>query len=125
MSHNGIEKICDKSNLGDKYGHNKNNFRFLFFGFIYKKLLYAYTMNTLNGDISNKSMNISVNNNTNKIFFISFQTTYTIWDGFSQKTFSRYCPLKHVDSSRLCPPIPFAAVLKKIQRLYSIFCPCV
>jgi hypothetical protein len=30
-----------------------------------KKLLYAYTETTLNGEISNKSVYISVNNNTN------------------------------------------------------------
>jgi hypothetical protein len=98
---------------------------FYFLDLFTKKLLYAYTMNTLNGDISTKSMNISVNNNTNNIFFLSFQTTYTIWDGFSQKTISRYCPLKHVDSSRLCPVLSFAAVLKKNKKFYSIFCPFV
>jgi hypothetical protein len=40
-----------------------------------------------------KSANISVNNNTNlKIFLI--HTNYTIWDGLSQKTISRYCPFQ-------------------------------
>ena len=42
-----------------------------------------------------KSVNISENNNTNKIFF-SILTNYTIWDGLSQKTISRYCPFKGV-----------------------------
>ncbi len=40
-----------------------------------------------------KSVNISVNYNTNlKFFFI--RTYYTIWDGLSQKTVSRYCLFK-------------------------------
>ncbi len=38
-----------------------------------------------------KTSNISVNNNTNfKIFWIL--SIYTIWDGLSLKTISRYCP---------------------------------
>jgi hypothetical protein len=40
-----------------------------------------------------KSVNISENNNTNKNFF-EILTNYTIWDGLSQKTISRYCPFK-------------------------------
>jgi hypothetical protein len=42
-----------------------------------------------------KSVYISVNNNTNfKIFWIL--SIYTIWDGLSQKTISRYCPFNTV-----------------------------
>ena len=43
-----------------------------------------------------KSVNISENNNTNTNFFYnSYLLYYTIWDGLSQKTISRYCPFKH------------------------------
>ncbi len=42
-------------------------------------------------------MNISENNNTNKIFFLIL-ANYTIWDGLSQKTISRYCPFKIMQS---------------------------
>jgi len=38
-------------------------------------------------------MNIFVNNNTNFKFFLIL-SIYTIWDGLSQKTISRYCPFK-------------------------------
>ncbi len=58
VSHNVIEKKYEKSNSGDKYGHIKNNFRFLFFRYLCKKII-------LNGDKSTKSVNIPVNNNTN------------------------------------------------------------
>ncbi len=44
-----------------------------------------------------KSVNISENNNTNKIFFYIL-TNFTIWDGLSQKTISRYCPFKGTGS---------------------------
>jgi hypothetical protein len=47
VSHNVIEKKFEKSNSGDKYGHIMNNFRFQFFRYLYKKLLYAYTENIL------------------------------------------------------------------------------
>ena len=58
-----------------------------------KNLLYVYTENTLNGKISPKSVYISVNNNKKfKIFLI--RSIYTIWDGLSLKTISRYCPFK-------------------------------
>jgi hypothetical protein len=40
-----------------------------------------------------KSVNSSENNNTNKNFFLIL-ANYTIWDGLSQKTISRYCPSK-------------------------------
>ncbi len=40
-----------------------------------------------------KSVNISENNNTNEKNF-KILTNYTIWDGLSQKTISRYCPFK-------------------------------
>jgi hypothetical protein len=43
-----------------------------------------------------KSVNISENNNTNKIF-LKILTNYTIWDGLSQKTISRYCPFKQLE----------------------------
>jgi hypothetical protein len=45
------------------------------------------------GEGEHKSVNISVNNNTNskKIYILSI---YTIWDRLSQKTISRYCPFK-------------------------------
>ncbi len=42
-----------------------------------------------------KSVNISVNNNMNLKFFY-IHTYYTIWDGLSQKTISRYCPFNHL-----------------------------
>jgi hypothetical protein len=56
-------------------------------------MLYAYTENTLNGKISPKSVYILVNNNEKfkKILILSI---YTIWDGLSLKTISRYCPFK-------------------------------
>jgi hypothetical protein len=38
------------------------------------KLLYTYTENKLNSDISNKSVNISINDNMNENFFRFFQT---------------------------------------------------
>ncbi len=40
-----------------------------------------------------KSVNISKNNNTN-LKKIQILANYTIWDGLSQKTISRYCPFK-------------------------------
>ncbi len=42
-----------------------------------------------------KTVHISVNNNTNFKFFqiLSF---FTIWDGLSLKTISRYCPFKYI-----------------------------
>jgi hypothetical protein len=57
------------------------------------KLLYAYTENTLNGEISTESVNISVKNNKN---FKKFEmlSIHTIWERLSQKTISRYCPFK-------------------------------
>ncbi len=46
-----------------------------------------------------KSVYIFVNNNTNvKIFWIL--SIYTIWDGLSQKTISRYCPFKEGGGDR-------------------------
>jgi hypothetical protein len=67
--------------------------KFIFCLSLKQKLLYAYTENTLNGEISNESVYISVNNNTNfkKIEVLSI---YTIWDKLSLKTISRYCPFK-------------------------------
>ncbi len=50
---------------------------------------------TLNGEISNKSVYISVNNNTNWKF-LKILSIYTIWVGLSQKTISRYCPFKRL-----------------------------
>jgi hypothetical protein len=41
-------------------------------------------------------VNISENNNMNKKFFWIL-ANYTIWDGLSQKTISRYCPFKWED----------------------------
>jgi hypothetical protein len=53
------------------------------------KILLAYSPNTLK---RHKSVYIFVNNNTNvKIFWIL--SIYTIWDGLSQKTISRYYTL--------------------------------
>ncbi len=43
-----------------------------------------------------KSVNISENNNTNYKFF-QILANYTIWDGLSQKTISRYCPFNVTD----------------------------
>ncbi len=61
-------------------------------------MFYAYKENTLNGEISTTSVYISVNNNTNLIFFRFFlSTVYPIWDELSQKTISRYCPFKDGD----------------------------
>jgi hypothetical protein len=64
---------------------------FIFWLSLNQKLLYAYTENTLNGEISSESVYISVNNNTNlkKNLILSI---YTIWDRLSLKTISRYCP---------------------------------
>jgi hypothetical protein len=56
-------------------------------------MLYAYTETTLNGKLSPKCVYISANNNTKfkKIYILSI---YTIWDGLSLKTISRYCPFR-------------------------------
>jgi hypothetical protein len=61
----------------------------------------------LNGEISPKSVYISFNNNTNvKIFQIL--SIYTILDGLSLKTISRYCPFKYIcknwQEKELYPP---------------------
>ncbi len=40
-----------------------------------------------------KTVNISFNNNTNLIF-LKILSIYTVWDGLSPKTISRYCPFK-------------------------------
>jgi hypothetical protein len=57
--------------------------------------------NRLNGEISTKTVYISFNNNTNlkisKILSID-----TIWDRFSQKIISRYCPSKWSVSRFVC-----------------------
>ncbi len=50
---------------------------------------------TLNGEISPKSVYISVNNNTNKKNS-KILSIYTIWDRLSQKTISRCFPFKNV-----------------------------
>ncbi len=47
-----------------------------------------------------KSVNISENTNTNKKIF-QILTNYTIWDGLSQKTISRYCPFKQLEKTIL------------------------
>jgi hypothetical protein len=54
--------------------------------------------NTLNSEISTKSVYISVNNNTNlKIYKI--RSIYTIWDRLGQKpSHTRYCPFKGLHS---------------------------
>jgi hypothetical protein len=44
-----------------------------------------------------KSVNISVNNNTNLKNFL-IRTYYTIWAGLSRKTISRYCPFLSTQS---------------------------
>ncbi len=66
---------------------------FIFWLSLIEKLLYAHTETTLNGEISTESMYFSVNNNTNLKKF-QILSIYTIWDGLSQKTISRYCPFK-------------------------------
>ncbi len=43
-----------------------------------KKMLYAYTENTLHGELSTESVYISVNNNTN-LKKLSILPIYTIW----------------------------------------------
>ncbi len=58
-----------------------------------QKLLDDYTENMLNGEISTKSVYISVNNNT-KIFKLEILSVYTKWDRLSLKNISRYCPFK-------------------------------
>ncbi len=57
--------------------------------------IYAYMEKTQKGSwrIRYKSVNISVNNNKNSKYF-QIHTYYTIWDGLSEKTISRYCPFK-------------------------------
>ncbi len=55
------------------------------------KRLLAYSHNTKR----HKSMYISVNNNTNKKFFLVL-SIYTRWDGLSQNTIPRYCPFKGI-----------------------------
>ncbi len=48
-----------------------------------------------------KTSHISVTNNKNfKIFQIP--SVYTIWDGLSLKTISRYCPFKYLFLIRIC-----------------------
>jgi hypothetical protein len=56
-----------------------------------------------------KSVNISEDNNMNYNFFYIL-TNYTIWDGLSQKTISRYCPFKRV---------PMAVFLKRVCSLVA------
>ncbi len=66
-----VFKILEKSNLRDTYGHQKNNFQFLFFWYL-RKLLSTYTETTLNGDFNPKSAIISKNTNTKKKFLDSY-----------------------------------------------------
>jgi hypothetical protein len=66
---------------------------FIFWLSLKQKLLYAYTENTLNGEISTESVYISVNNNTNSKKFLIL-SIYTIWDRLCLKSISRYCPFK-------------------------------
>jgi hypothetical protein len=47
-----------------------------------------------------KSVNISENNNMNKKFFLIL-SNFTIWDGLSQKTISRYCPFKYPEGVKV------------------------
>ncbi len=52
-------------------------------------------MRTVHGEDAkrHKTVNISFNNNTNLNFFLDY-SIYTVWDGLSPKTISRYCPFK-------------------------------
>ncbi len=63
-----------------------NNLRFFIFGTSLKqKLVYAYTKDTQYGEISTKSVYISVNNNNKTLKHFLILSIYTIWDGLSQK----------------------------------------
>ncbi len=55
-----------------------NSLQILFLVFFNKKLLYTYTEKSLNGEISTKSVCISVNNIVYKIFRFFLSTIYGI-----------------------------------------------
>ncbi len=87
------EKIW-KPDSEDKFGHTKSTFRVLFLGHLWKKnLFYANMESTLNGEISTKSVYISINNNTN-LKISKILSIYTIWDRLSQKPSHATVPLK-------------------------------